>query len=147
MPPSDLPKHLVLYADDDPDDVDFVQECFQKFSDNIELRTFQNGLEILMYIHDHINDPLPCLVMLDINMPIMTGKEALRLIRQLPEYESIPVLLFTTSSLASDREYAERHQAGFVTKPLNYGQMDQVVDQLIEHCSAEVKKRIGKQYN
>lgn len=146
MNPSNPPRNLVLYADDDPDDIEFVQESFRKFANNVELITFRNGMEILRYIQDHLEGPTPCLVMLDINMPVLDGKEALRLIRQLPQYDPIPVLLFTTSSQPLDREFAKKHGAGFITKPLDYNQMDRVVDQLIEHCSDEVKRRISKHF-
>jgi CheY-like chemotaxis protein len=77
-------------------------------------------------------------------MPVMDGKETLKLIRQIPGYQDVPVLLFTTSNLTSDQQFAQRNNAGFISKPLNFKQMDLVVDQILKHCSDDVKSLISK---
>ena len=43
------PKGLVLYADDDPDDIDLVSEAFSEYAQNVELVTFSDGIELLRY--------------------------------------------------------------------------------------------------
>ena len=42
------PKSLVLYADDDPDDIELVQDAFKAYNNNVELITFRNGVELLI---------------------------------------------------------------------------------------------------
>src|SRR5436305_10226717 len=112
MTTPNLTKNIVFYADDDPDDVEFLRECFDQHTQRVELNTFVNGLSLLNHIHRNLSNEIPCLVLLDINMPIMNGKETLHLLRQLPSFETVPVILFTTSSLPSDREFAHRYGAG-----------------------------------
>lgn len=139
------PKNLVLYADDDPDDIELVSEAFSIYSRNIELLTFKDGVEMLSYI-ESINpfQAAPCLFIIDINMPRLNGKETLKRLRRIEEFAEVPAVLFTTSTLPSDESFARNFNAGFVTKPLHTNQVHQIVDQIIDHCSDEVKKIIRR---
>ncbi|HJW16503.1 MAG TPA: response regulator [Flavisolibacter sp.] len=139
-------KHVVLYADDDPDDLMLVKEAFNRYADNVEVITATDGEQALSYLDslDHF-DPAPCLIILDINMPRLNGKEALKKIRTLPRYTDIPVVLFTTSSYNLDRDFARQHKAGFITKPLDVRQIETIADQFVQHCTDEIKKNIRKQ--
>jgi CheY-like chemotaxis protein len=142
------PTHLVLYADDDIDDIKFVEESFSESTQNIELVTTYNGLDLIRYLEGLSTfDPNPCLIILDVNMPLMNGKEALLKIRQMDRYSNIPVVLFTTSSTDFDKNFAKKYNAGFVTKPLDNRQLRNITDQFIQHCTDEVQKRIRKSYN
>lgn len=137
------PKSLVLYADDDPDDLTLVAEAFLRYSSNVELVTAFNGaetLEILEGLGDE--DPLPCLIILDVNMPRLNGKETLLKLREMPRFEEVPVILFTTSSMHFDKSFAAKYGAGFISKPLNSRQMGLIIDQFIDHCAEEVRKQI-----
>jgi CheY-like chemotaxis protein len=139
-------KHVVLYADDDPDDLMLVKEAFDRYADNVEVVTTTDGEQALSYLAslDHF-EPAPCLIILDINMPRLDGKEALKKLRTLPRYADIPVVLFTTSSYTLDREFARQHKAGFITKPLDVRQIESIADQFVQHCTDEIKKNIRKQ--
>jgi CheY-like chemotaxis protein len=138
------PKSLVLYADDDPDDIEFVEEAFLKYTPNVELRCFPDGLELLGYIQDLPSfEPLPCLIILDINMPGMNGKEVLKQIRQLENFREVPVVLFTTSTLPSEAAFARSFDAGFVNKPLHRNQIEQLVEYILQNCNDDLKKRFG----
>ena len=141
-------KNIVLYADDDSDDIQLVREAFFNYSQNVELVTASDGLEALSFLKNlSIDDPAPCLIILDINMPRMDGKEALIKIRQMKRFEEIPSILFTTSSQPRDKEFAEKYHAGFLTKPIDITQMDIIAGKFIEHCSDEIKKNIRKEFN
>lgn len=141
-------KHFVLYADDDFDDLMLVKEAFSRYSKNVELITVPDGFHAISYLKNlPDNDPTPCLIILDINMPRMDGKEALIKLRQIDRYQNVPAILFTTSSQPLDRDFALKYGAGFLTKPIDYRQMDAIADQFIEQCTDEVKKNIRKQIN
>jgi CheY-like chemotaxis protein len=138
------PKNFVLYADDDPDDRELVREIFAQESSDIELLTFSSGRELLRYLDSQAPfSPKPCLVILDVNMPLLNGKEALKALRQKEGYADIPVVLFTTSTLPSEAAFAKSFDAGFITKPLHREQIHHIFDKFIEHCSDDTKKRIN----
>jgi CheY-like chemotaxis protein len=139
------PKNIVVYADDDPDDIELVEEAFRHYASNVEVVTFLNGSEALSYLKDLSGTgPLPCLVILDINMPVLNGKEALVRLRQMENYEAVPVVLFTTSSMPLDKSFALRYNAGFITKPLGFEQMEIITQQFIDHCTDETRRKIRR---
>lgn len=143
MTKSFTPKSLVLYADDDRDDKELVREAFQEYSRNIQLLTFGDGLELLRFVEQLDSfEPLPCLIILDINMPRLNGKQTLQALRQMERFQDVPVVLFTTSTLPSEAAFARSFDAGFVVKPLHTSQIFQLVDKMVDHCSDEVKKSI-----
>lgn len=139
------PKHIVLYADDDPDDLALVQDAFAQYADNVEVVTASDGFEALSYLTGlDPFEPAPCLIILDINMPRLNGKETLQKIRNLQRFEGIPVVLFTTSSFPLDKDFATRHAAGFITKPLDARQIKVITEQFVSHCTDQIKKSIQR---
>jgi len=139
------PKNIVLYADDDSDDLELVQDSFSLYSKNVEVVTARDGSQALSYLQQlNDEDPAPCLIILDINMPVINGKEVLKKVRDMTRFESVPVILFTTSSLPQDQNFAKKYNAGFVTKPLDVSQMEVITEFFIDHCADEIKKNIRR---
>lgn len=142
------PKSLVLYAEDDEDDKHLVVEAFNEHAKNVELLTFSDGIELMDYVKQmNLRQPLPCLFILDINMPRLNGKETLRRLRNTIGFSDIPAVIFTTSTMPADEQFAQRFNAGFITKPIVTQQVFPIIDQIIDHCSDEVKNRIRKKGN
>ena len=89
-------RNVILYADDDQDDLMLVKDAFNRYSTNIEVVTVENGSEALSYLNNLSEiDPVPCLIILDINMPLLNGKEALKEIRVMERFKHTPVVLFS----------------------------------------------------
>ena len=132
-------KHIILYAEDDPDDLFMVQQAFEKFDDSIELVHASNGFEAIQKLnHYHSQHNSPCLVILDINMPGMDGKETLIRIRQSEVFHKITVVLFTTSSSDSDKSFANKWGAEFITKPLVYSELEVLAKEFLNFCTSAV---------
>src|SRR5215203_5322792 len=139
------PRNIVFYADDDLDDLELVRDAFGQYSENVEVITATDGSKALTYLSNlNHKDTLPCLIVLDINMPVINGKEVLMRIKEMDHLQSVPVILFTTSSQPIDKNFAKRYNAGFITKPIDVKQMAFIADQFIEHCNDEVKNEIRK---
>lgn len=139
------PKNIVVYADDDQDDIELVEDAFKQFANNVEVITFPDGSQALSYLRNLTDaDPMPCLIILDINMPVLNGKETLVRLRQLHRFDDVPVVIFTTSSMPVDKQFAEHNKAGFITKPLGLEQMEMITREFIDHCTEETKKKIKR---
>jgi CheY-like chemotaxis protein len=134
-----------LYADDDQDDLDLVLDAFARFTDNVDVITAQDGYEALAYLKNLPPfEPSPCLIILDMNMPRLDGKETLKTIRTMDRFRDVPVVMFTTSSFALDKDFADLHGAGFITKPLDLKQFSAIAEQFISHCADEIKRNIQR---
>ena len=91
---------------------------------------FSDGLEILNHLKTG-PDLTPNLIVLDINMPQLDGKDALRILRDMPAYTTTPVVLLTTSSSPVDSYFAQRYSAGFITKPMDEIEMEKITKKLL----------------
>lgn len=137
---------VILYADDDVDDLELVKDAFAQYSKDVEVITFTNGNAALSYLKGlPPDDPSPCLIILDINMPLVSGKETLMRLRTMDRFKRTPVVMFTTSSQPIDERFAHQYGAGFITKPIDVKQMEMIADQFMEHCTEEIKQKIRKQ--
>jgi CheY-like chemotaxis protein len=139
------PKNIIFYADDDSDDLELVQDAFARFTKNVEVVTAKDGVQALSYLQSlNLQSPNPCLIILDINMPILNGRDVLKKIKEMPHLLTVPVVLFSTSSSNLDKEFARRYNAGFVTKPLDVSQMEMITELFVDHCSDEIKRNIRR---
>lgn len=135
-----ISRHTILYAEDDMDDLFMVKKAFEKH-DHIEVLHAPNGDEALQLLHRLLKEEKkPCLVILDINMPVINGREALTKIKTIDAFRDIPVVLFSTSSSPVDRQFAERYQVELFTKPLHYNDLEKIAFQFINKCNFEVNK-------
>jgi CheY-like chemotaxis protein len=112
-------KITIALADDDPDDRVLVREALTEARVPHELVELGDGTELLAYLRS--DEPLPHLVLLDLNMPRMDGREALQAIKQDADLRSIPVVVLTTSKAEEDivRTY-DLGVNSFITKPVTF---------------------------
>jgi CheY-like chemotaxis protein len=135
-------KHIILYIEDDLDDVFIVQQAFEAYNESIAVVHASNGLKALEFLNGlSENDLTPCLIILDMNMPGMDGRETLVSLKQSPKFRDIPVVVFTTSSNEPDKEFARRWDAGFITKPIIYSELNNLAKTFVDTCKSEVLKR------
>ena len=117
----------ILIADDDADDRMMASEALEESRLANDLRFVEDGEELLEYLHrrgafaDPASAPRPGLILLDLNMPRMDGREALREIKSDPSLRSIPVVVLTTSKAEEDiyRTY-DLGVNSFITKPVQF---------------------------
>lgn len=129
-------KHTIFYAEDDLDDLFIVKQAFQTYDGSVKILHAHNGLEALETLQSLEGaDKLPCLILLDINMPGMDGRETLIRIKQDERLKDIPAAMFSTSSSSLDKEFATKWNAQFFTKPLVYSEMEKMVDTFVAICS------------
>ena len=125
-------KHrTILYVDDDTDDQYLVLETLSLLAPTANVILAGNGVETLTYLNDLEDQALPCLIIMDINMPLLNGKETVMRIRQQSRFDTIPIVLFTTSSSLPDRQFCEHYQIPFATKPSTGKDMQEVIENML----------------
>lgn len=122
---------LIIYVDDDPDDVLLMQEAFSSVS-GFQLLTLSNGAELLQYLQRAVC--FPSLIILDINMPVLNGRDTLRAMKQHPLYSTIPVVMFTTTNQSSELLFAAALGTDLVVKPYDYRSLRNIVQRLVGYA-------------
>ena len=125
---------VVLLVEDDPGDVLMTREAFEDYKVHNELHVVNDGTEAMAFLRregDKADAPRPDLVLLDLNLPRMDGREVLQAIKSDPDLASIPVVVLTTSEAEEDvlRSYS-LHANAYVTKPVDFDRFIQVVRQI-----------------
>ncbi|SFF37218.1 response regulator [Spirosoma endophyticum] len=106
----------VLIIDDDEDDRFFMEQAFKTDSASTQVHSAAGGQQAFELLGSA--PLLPDVILLDLNMPGMTGFEVLAHLKQSPPYQSIPVVILTTSDAATDQDQARQLGAAeFITKP------------------------------
>ncbi len=135
-------KHIIVYAEDDKDDLELVRDAFGRYDGDIELMHGRDGREALKIINDLIASHItPCLIILDINMPGMDGRQTLIQLKQSEHTREIPVVMFTTSNSQMDKDFALKWGADFITKPLKFAEVVNLADDFIKRCNIDIKRK------
>ena len=123
--------NIVLYADDDMDDKLWVSDACKAINSSLEIRFLENGKNVFQYL-DHATDGnFPSLIVLDLNMPEMDGRQTLKAVKSNPRYKDIPVAIVTTSSNPIDKEICRRLGASiFLIKPNTHAEWQGIVREL-----------------
>jgi CheY-like chemotaxis protein len=126
---------LLLCVDDDEDDIALTEEAALDFDSSLRFVAKPNGKEAMMFLHrQKEQNYLPCLVLLDINMPLMDGREVLEAMKNDPDLKKVPIVVFTTSSGQREKQFCESYSVEFVTKPNRVAEFKKVVAQLLVRC-------------
>jgi len=127
---------VILMADDDEDDQLMARDAFETNRLHNVLYFVKDGLELMDYLRrqgnfsDPSTSPRPGLILLDLNMPLMDGREAFKEIKSDPELRSIPVVVLTTSS--AEEDIIKTYEYGvnsFITKPVTFQGLVEVIKQ------------------
>jgi len=125
----------IYLAEDDEDDQEFIKEALRKVKPDQELEITSNGKELIESLQLLNDNELPCLVVLDLNMPIMDGWQTLEVLQTMPRFSNIPKVIFTTSDIESDKQKAlQSGAADYFTKPSNMTEVIKSVAQIISYC-------------
>jgi len=121
----------VLLVEDDPQDVEITKEVMELSKVKLNVNVVENGAEALLYLRKQGGYKAaikPDLILLDLNMPKMNGREFLEEMKRDDDLRLIPVVILTTSK--ADEDIVKTYKLGascYVTKPVGLDQFQKVV--------------------
>jgi chemotaxis family two-component system response regulator Rcp1 len=133
----------VLLVEDSPGDVRLTREALRDANTAIELHVAADGVEAMSFLrHEapHADVPRPDLILLDLNLPRMDGREVLALIKADPELKTIPTIILTTSEAEGDILRSYQLQANsYLSKPVHLDRFELLVRSINEFWLNQAK--------
>ena len=131
------PKKILL-ADDDMDDLELLEEAFLLLNPSLLLFKVSSGREGLDYLNNCEDNMLPCLIVLDYNMPDFTGAEILETILREDRYKKIPSVIWSTSNTKLYKEISlQRGAKHYYQKPHNFQDILNLAQEMLLICEDE----------
>lgn len=121
----------LLLIEDNPADVDITKEGLEESKIILELDVVTDGVEALNYLQKkgkYNEVETPDIILLDLNMPKMDGRELLNIIKNDDNLKSIPVIILTTSEAQKDIEISYNlHANAYLTKPVDFDEFTKMI--------------------
>jgi CheY-like chemotaxis protein len=128
-------RQTILCIDDDADDLQLLKEAIETIDASFIILQAQNGEEGLAQLKKlKAQNTLPCLIILDINMPKMDGRQTFQLIRADDGLASVPVVIFSTSSSPMDKMFFTKKDVEYFTKPISFQEFTDAAKKLLQSC-------------
>lgn len=134
----DPPKRIkIVLADDDSADRELFIEALNELPFSYDLKEVKDGRELVQYIESC--SIYPDCVFLDLNMPLMDGREALKVLKSSDKLKCMPVFMLSTSSSVADINYCYKHGANlFLVKPADFKTLVTSLQNILELFSTTV---------
>jgi two-component system, chemotaxis family, response regulator Rcp1 len=133
----------VLLVEDSPGDVRLTQEAFYEANPTIRLHVASDGVEAMQFLRRqgvHLEAPRPDLILLDLNLPKMDGREVLAHIKEDDGLKTIPTVILTTSEAEADIVKSYQLQANcYLTKPVQLDAFESLVKSINDFWLTKVK--------
>jgi two-component system, chemotaxis family, response regulator Rcp1 len=133
----------VLLVEDNPGDVRLTLEAFRDANPSIHVHVASDGVEAMAFLRRqaaHVQAPRPDLILLDLNLPKMDGREVLALIKQDADLKTIPTVILTTSDAEPDIVKSYQLQANcYLTKPVQLEAFESLVKSINDFWLTKAK--------
>ena len=137
-----MPKEILL-VEDSPGDVRLTQEAFRDANRSIHLHVAADGVEAMAFLRKeggHVHAPRPDIILLDLNLPKMDGREVLARIKEDDNLKTIPTVILTTSDTEADIVKCYQLQANcYLSKPVQLDAFEILVKSIDDFWMAKVK--------
>ena len=141
MKKSPFSKPTICLADDDPDDQELLLEAFQQLTDSHHLKAVSSGKELIEFLSVVDDGELPCLIVLDYNMPGLDGKQVLAYLHNTSRYRHIPKVIYSTSSSLKDKkEFLSIGASEFLTKATSPRDILNSAKKMLSFCDNDIMR-------
>jgi CheY-like chemotaxis protein len=132
-------RHTIVYAENDFDDYYLLKSAFEEVREDIELVHVDDGWELLEFLQKIVLPSLhPSLIILDINMNGIGGKETLKILKATTRYAHIPVVMFTSYLNEADRKLFTNYGIEIIKKPSSFEALRKMVKAFGEQCDTRL---------
>ncbi len=129
-----MPKNVLL-VEDSPSYQELILEAFEQLSQSCQLHIVSNGEDALAYLRQQLSNATiirPDLILLDINLPKMSGLDVLKVIKHDRDLQSIPVIILSASHQLSDIRESYRQLANcYIQKPSNWENLFNLIKEIL----------------
>lgn len=127
---------MILLAEDDEDDQEFLTLAFKRAGVDHGFHITNNGREVLDYLSGLTEEQLPCLIVLDLNMPVLDGVQTLDALKENSKYRHIPKVILTTSTSEEDKARCLANGATeYLVKSHNMNEITKTVETMLRYCA------------
>lgn len=124
----------ILLVEDNEGDIQLTRESLKKSKLYVNLNVVTDGREAMDFVNkqgEYGDAPTPDIILLDLNLPKLSGHKVLEKIKEDPDLKRIPVAVLTSSEAQEDIERSYDHHANcYITKPLGFSQFKSLVEQI-----------------
>jgi CheY-like chemotaxis protein len=130
----------IIYVDDDADDRMIFSEAFDKHQ-TYRLVTLESGASLFRLLGEKAGTTPPCLIIIDINIPLQSGIEIMQALKNNTRYERIPVVMFSTSATPTERVQCEQYGVDILVKPSSFQELQESQKILLRYCDPLADQR------
>jgi CheY-like chemotaxis protein len=113
---------IILYAEDDPEDADVFRDALKSIDNSIGCIVARDGLEALSVLDNSVI--LPDFIFLDVNMPVLGGRDCLIRIKSNKQFSDIPVIMYTTSNRQHEiQDFKNLGATDYFIKPNTFAEL------------------------
>jgi CheY-like chemotaxis protein len=124
----------IAIVDDDEDDVELLKDCFKKYA-SIEIRDFSSGQA---FLENHFGDALPCLLVIDLNLPDIRGIDLIDQIKANSLLSDLPIIVYTTNYTPREQISCDELKIRLVKKPDTFLKWDEIALIMAHHCDENI---------
>jgi CheY-like chemotaxis protein len=127
---------FMLIGEDDIDDKEILEEIFESIDLSIQLEFINSGEKLVNYLEVVEEDKLPCLIILDYNMPDLNGAEILECLQENERVKSIPKMIWSTSNApAYKNRCLELGACDYLVKPSRIKDLENMLRHMLSYCA------------
>lgn len=129
----DSSQTFILLAEDDEDDQELIKLAFERVNPQFTVKVVTNGKEALETLG--LQPALPCVIILDLNMPILNGIQTLAALQEKPRFRQVPKVVLTTSDSEDTRQMSYLNGAiDYLVKPASMSEFVRTAEKILSHC-------------